>query len=89
MAPTRLITESGGQHARRLLIEAAWNYCRPLRVAGSLARRRLDGEPETLALSWQAQRPLPPASHCTCSSPGSRSSVAATTPLTCTSEATS
>ena len=33
------ITKSGSQHARRLLIEAAWHYRRPPRVAGSLARR--------------------------------------------------
>jgi transposase len=52
------ITKSGSQHARRLLIEAAWHYRRPPRVAGSLARRQLDGEPEILALSWKAQRRL-------------------------------
>jgi hypothetical protein len=52
------ITKSGSQHARRLLIEAAWHYRRPPRVAGSLARRQLNGEPEILALSWKAQRLL-------------------------------
>jgi transposase len=52
------ITKSGSQHARRLLIEAAWHYRRPPRVAGSLARRQRDGEPEILALSWKAQRRL-------------------------------
>src|SRR3954454_13572097 len=52
------ITKSGSQHARRLLIEAAWHYRRAPRVAGSLARRQLDGEPEILALSWKAQRRL-------------------------------
>jgi transposase len=52
------ITKSGSQHARRLLIEAAWHYRRPPRVAGSLARRQLDGEPQVLALSWKAQRRL-------------------------------
>src|SRR3954451_22223484 len=52
------ITKSGSQHARRLLVEAAWHYRRPPRVAGSLARRQLDGEPEILALSWKAQRRL-------------------------------
>jgi transposase len=52
------ITKSGSQHARRLLVEAAWHYRRPPRVAGSLARRQLDGEPEVLALSWKAQRRL-------------------------------
>jgi transposase len=52
------ITKSGSQHARRLLVEAAWHYRRPPRVAGSLARRQLDGEPQVLALSWKAQRRL-------------------------------
>ena len=52
------ITKSGSQHARRLLVEAAWHYRRPPRVAGSLARRQRDGEAEILALSWKAQRRL-------------------------------
>jgi transposase len=52
------ITKSGSQHARRLLVEAAWHYRRPPRVAGSLARRQRDGEPEVIALSWKAQRRL-------------------------------
>jgi transposase len=52
------ITKSGSQHARRLLVEAAWHYRRPPRVAGSLARRQLDGEPHVIALSWQTQRRL-------------------------------
>ena len=52
------ITKSGSQHARRLLVEAAWHYRRPPRVAGSLARRQRDGEPEVIAISWKAQRRL-------------------------------
>jgi len=52
------ITKSGSQHARRLLVEAAWHYRRAPRVAGSLARRQRDGEPEVIALSWKAQRRL-------------------------------
>lgn len=52
------ITKSGSQHARRLLVEAAWHYRRPPRVAGSLARRQRDGDPEIIALSWKAQRLL-------------------------------
>jgi transposase len=52
------ITKSGSQHARRLLVEAAWHYRRPPRVAGSLARRQANGEPEIIALSWKAQRRL-------------------------------
>jgi transposase len=52
------ITKSGSQHARRLLVEAAWHYRRAPRVAGSLARRQINGEPEIVALSWKAQRRL-------------------------------
>ena len=53
------ITQSGGsQHARRLLVEAAWHYRPPPRVAGSIARRQTNGEPEVIALSWKAQRRL-------------------------------
>jgi transposase len=52
------ITKSGSQHARRLLVEAAWHYRRRPRVAGSLARRQQHGEPEIIALSWKAQRRL-------------------------------
>jgi transposase len=52
------ITKSGSQHARRLLVEAAWHYRRPPRVAGSLARRQQQCEPEIVALSWKAQRRL-------------------------------
>jgi hypothetical protein len=50
--------ESGGQHGRRLLIEAAWHYRRPPRVAGNLARRQRDGEPHVLALPWKTQQRL-------------------------------
>jgi transposase len=52
------ITKSGSQHARRLLVEAAWHYRRAPRVAGNLARRQQQGEPEIIALSWKAQRRL-------------------------------
>ena len=52
------ITKSGSRHARRLLVEAAWHYRRAPRVAGRLARRQANGEPEVLALSWKAQRRL-------------------------------
>jgi transposase len=52
------ITKSGSRHARRLLVEAAWHYRRPPRVAGNLARRQQQGEPEVIALAWKAQRRL-------------------------------
>jgi transposase len=52
------ITKSGSQHARRLLVEAAWHYRRPPRVGRELGRRQ-DGQPQHVrAISWQAQRRL-------------------------------
>ena len=52
------ITKSGSQHARRLLVEAAWHYRKPPRVGRELARRQ-DGQPQAVtAISWQAQRRL-------------------------------
>jgi len=52
------ITKSGSQHARRLLVEAAWHYRRAPRVAGELTRRQ-QGQPQHVtAISWQAQRRL-------------------------------
>ncbi len=52
------ITKSGSQHARRLLVEAAWHYRKPPRIGRELARRQ-DGQPQHVtAISWQAQRRL-------------------------------
>ena len=52
------ITKSGSQHARRLLVEAAWHYRRAPRVGRELGRRQ-DGQPQHVtAISWQAQRRL-------------------------------
>jgi transposase len=47
------ITKTGNSHARRLLIEAAWQQRRPPRLSVTLERRR-DGKP--LALRAQADR---------------------------------
>jgi transposase len=52
------ITKSGSQHARRLLVEAAWHYRRPAGRSTHLRRRQADAEPEVLALSWKTQRRL-------------------------------
>ena len=41
------ITKTGNQHARRLLVEAAWSYQHP--------PRRPDRGPEPDARAWQAQ----------------------------------
>ena len=39
------ITKSGSQHARRLLVEAAWHYRRPPGVSTNLRRRQADADP--------------------------------------------
>ena len=52
------ITKSGSDHARRLLVEAAWHYRRTPHVGREL-RRRQEGQPQPVcALAWQAQRRL-------------------------------
>jgi len=52
------ITKTGSRHARRLLVEAAWQYRkRPAR--GKALERRQDGQPPAvIAISWQAQQRL-------------------------------
>jgi transposase len=52
------ITKSGSQHARRLLVEAAWHYRRAPGVSTNLRRRQSDADPRIVALSWKAQRRL-------------------------------
>jgi transposase len=52
------ITKSGSQHARRLLVEAAWHYRQPPRVSEPLRRRQAGADPAIVALSWKTQRRL-------------------------------
>jgi len=52
------ITKSGSQHARRLLVEAAWHYRRAPRVSQPLRRRQAGADPKIVALSWKTQRRL-------------------------------
>ena len=52
------ITKTGSQHARRLLVEAAWHYTRQPRV-GQALRNRHDGQPaQILEIAWRAQQRL-------------------------------
>jgi transposase len=49
------ITKAGNGHARRVLVEAAWNYRFPARLSGPLLRRQ-EGQPKTVReIAWQAQ----------------------------------
>ena len=49
------ITKTGNQHARRILIESAWNYRFPARV-GETIQPRLIGQPQEIVdIAWKAQ----------------------------------
>jgi len=54
----RHITKSGSQHARRLLIEAAWHYRRAPRLGTTLQRRQQDESQVVVAIAWKAQQRL-------------------------------
>ena len=52
------ITKMGNGHARRALIEAAWNYRTPARISRELLKRQ-EGLPQAVKdLSWAAQTRL-------------------------------
>jgi transposase len=49
------ITKTGNTHARRMLVEAAWNYRFPARIS-RLLQVRQEHQPKTVrAISWRAQ----------------------------------
>ncbi len=52
------ITRSGSRHARRLLVEAAWNYRWHPALSRKLKERQAGQPPEAIAISWAAQRRL-------------------------------
>jgi len=52
------ITKSGSQHARRLLVEAAWHYRRPPRLGTRLKARQVDQPAAVNAIAWKAQQRL-------------------------------
>jgi transposase len=52
------ITKTGNTHARRLLVEAAWQQRRPLRESTTLARRRQDQPAAVRARADQSARRL-------------------------------
>ena len=49
------ITKTGNGHARRVLVEAAWNYRFPARISRGLQVRQEHQSPEIRALAWRAQ----------------------------------
>ena len=52
------ITKSGSEHARRLLVEAAWHYRRSPRKGRELLRRQEGQSQSVCAISWETQRRL-------------------------------
>jgi transposase len=52
------ITKTGSRHARRLLVEAAWNYRYRPRVGRALEGRQRGQPAAAIAISWSAQRRL-------------------------------
>jgi len=52
------ITKTGNTHARRILIEAAWNYRSPPRISTALQRRQ-EHQPSAIRdIAWRAQKRL-------------------------------
>lgn len=49
------ITKTGNSHARRVLIEAAWNYRFPPRITLPLQKRQEQQPAEIRAIAWRAQ----------------------------------
>ena len=52
------ITRSGSRHARRLLVEAAWQYRHPPRLGTKLKDRQHDQPTVVIAIAWKAQQRL-------------------------------
>ncbi len=52
------ITKSGSQHARRLLVEAAWHYRRPPRLGTRLKARQTDQPAVVIATACKTQQRL-------------------------------
>jgi transposase len=49
------ITKTGNSHARRVLVEAAWNYRFPARVSRTLQMRQEGQPPAVREIAWRAQ----------------------------------
>ena len=52
------ITKTGSEHARRLLVEAAWHYRKRPAIGKALTDRQDGQPPEAVAIAWSAQRRL-------------------------------
>ena len=52
------ITKTGSSYARRLLVEAAWQYLREPRIGVTLRNRQQDQPAQVLQIAWRAQHRL-------------------------------
>ncbi|HID68060.1 MAG TPA: IS110 family transposase, partial [Roseibacterium sp.] len=52
------ITKTGNGHARRILVESAWNYRYPARISQPIERRQRGLDKEVTTLAWNAQKRL-------------------------------
>jgi transposase len=52
------ITRTGSEHARRLLVEAAWHYRPRPRIGKALTDRQQNQSPAAIAIAWSAQQRL-------------------------------
>lgn len=70
------ITKTGNAHARRVVVEAAWQYQRFIRPGARIGRRRQGQPPELLSIAERCDRRLP-RRFMRLTSRGKRSTVAA------------
>jgi transposase len=52
------ITKAGSKHARRLLVEAAWQYRHVPRTSHHISQRQQGQDPRVIDIAWRAQRRL-------------------------------
>jgi transposase len=52
------ITKTGNSHVRRVVVEAAWHYRHPPRVATTLRRRQAGQPAAVIDIAWKAQQRL-------------------------------
>jgi len=52
------ITRTGNAHLRRVLIQAAWAYCRRPKISPALKKRQVGVSEEVKEISWKAQHRL-------------------------------
>jgi len=52
------ITKTGNGHARKILVESAWNYRYPARISRPIELRQRGIDQEVTTIAWNAQKRL-------------------------------